>query len=125
MTVLNSVLVQLVYLVLNVLIAKYQAYRFDHEQKRISHTLWLAYYTAACFIIWPPYKNGYLVAALLLMHLPVFNSFLNYFRTPRRAFFYTHPEDPHGSKIDKLWGDAYPAVFFFVAISYIVVQFFI
>lgn len=125
MTLINSVLVQAVYLVLNVLIAKYQAYRFDHEQKRISHTLWLIYYTAACLIIWPPYKNGYLVAALLLMHLPVFNSFLNYFRTPRRAFFYTHPEDPHGSKIDKLWGDAYPAVFFFVSIAYLVIQLFI
>jgi hypothetical protein len=83
------------------------------------------YYMAACFAVWPPYKNYCLVAALLLMHLPVFNSALNYFRVPRRAFFYTHPEDPHGSKIDKLWGDAYPAVFFFVSISYIVIQFFI
>jgi ABC-type glycerol-3-phosphate transport system permease component len=125
MTLLNSLLIQAVYIVLNVLIAKYQAYRFDHEQKRISHPLWLICYTAACLIIWPPYKNYYLVAALLLMHLPVFNSFLNYFRTPRRAFFYTHPEDPHGSKIDKLWGEAYPAVFFFVSIAYLVVQFFI
>jgi hypothetical protein len=125
MTLLTSVLIQSVYFVLNVLIAKYQAHRFDHERKRISHTLWLIYYVAACLIIWPPYKNGYLVAALLLMHLPVFNSFLNYFRTPRRAFFYTHPEDPHGSKIDKLWGDAYPAVFFFVSIAYLVIQFFI
>lgn len=125
MNLLTSVLVQSVYLVLNILIAMYQAYRFDHEQKRISHTLWLMYYAAACLIIWPPYKNAYLVAALLLMHLPVFNSFLNYYRTPRRAFFYTHPEDPHSSKIDKLWGEAYPAVFFFVSISYIVIQFFI
>lgn len=122
---LISVLVQSVYLVLNILIAKYQAYRFDHQQKRISHTLWLIGYTAACLIAWLPYKNYYLVAALLLMHLPVFNSFLNYYRTPRRAFFYTHPEDPHGSKIDKLWGEAYPAVFFFVSIAYLTVQFFI
>jgi hypothetical protein len=125
MSFLISVLIQIVYLILNVAIAKYQAYRFDHQQKRISHTLWLIGYTATCLVIWWPYKNYYLVAALLLMHLPIFNSFLNYFRTPRRAFFYTHPEDPHGSKIDKLWGDAYPAVFFFVSISYIVVQFFI
>jgi hypothetical protein len=122
---LISVLIQAVYLVLNIAIAKYQAHRFDRQQKRISHTLWLTCYTATCLVIWWPYKNYYLVAALLLMHLPVFNAFLNYFRTPRRAFFYTHPEDPRGSKIDKLWGEAYPAVFFFVSISYIVVQFFI
>jgi hypothetical protein len=125
MTPLTSVLVQAGYILLNVAIARYQAYRFDKLQKRISHTLWLTYYAAAGFAIWPLFKNWYLVAAVLLMHLPVFNTFLNYFRTPRRAFFYTHPEDPRGSKIDKLWGDAYPAVFFFVSIAYIVIQFYI
>jgi carbon starvation protein CstA len=125
MSLLISVLIQAVYLVLNMGMAKYQAYRFDRQQKRISHTLWLMYYMAACLAIWPLYKNYYLVAALLLMHLPVFNAFLNYFRTPRRAFFYTHPEDPRGSLIDKIWGESYPAVFFFSSISYIVVQFFI
>lgn len=125
MTLLISVLVQLGYFLLNIVIAKYQAHRFDTQQKRISHTFWLIGYTVACFAAWLPGSNWHLVAAVLLMHLPVFNTFLNYFRTPRRAFFYTHPEDPHGSKIDKLWGEAYPAVFFFVSISYIVVQFFI
>jgi hypothetical protein len=125
MTLLVSVLVQSCYILLNIVIARYQAYRFDKLQKRISHTLWLTYYAAAGFAIWPPFKNGYLLAAVYLMHLPVFNTFLNYFRTPRRAFFYTHPEDPHGSKIDKLWGDAYPAVFFFASIAYIVIQFYI
>jgi hypothetical protein len=120
-----SVLVQIAYLLVNIAIAKYQAYRFDHQRKRISHTLWLTGYAAAGLAIWLPFKNWYLVAAVLLMHLPVFNTFLNYFRTPRRAFFYTHPEDPYGSKIDKLWGGAYPAVFFFVSISYIIIQFYI
>lgn len=125
MNLLTSVLVQTGYLLLNIAIARYQAYRFDKLQKRISHTLWLFYYAAAGVAIWLPYKNWALVAAVLLMHLPIFNTFLNYFRTPRRAFFYTHPEDPHGSNIDKLWGEAYPAVFFFVSIAYIVIQFFI
>lgn len=125
MNLLTSVLVQVVYVLLNIGIAKYQAHRFDKLQKRISHTLWMTYYAAACLLAWPLFKNWYLVAAVVLIHLPVFNTFLNYFRTPRRAFFYTHPEDPRGSRIDKLWGDAYPAVFFFASIAYIVIQFYI
>lgn len=125
MTIIASSLVQVFYISINIGIAKYQAYRFDKNQKRINHTLWLICYTVAALAFYIPFKNLYLVAALLIMHLPVFNTFLNYFRTPRRAFFYTHPEDPYGSKIDRLWGDAYPAVFFLFSIAYVVIQFFI
>jgi hypothetical protein len=120
-----SLAITLIYLLFNIAIGKYQAYRFDKQQKRINHTLWFIYYCAACAILWLPFRNLYLIASLAIMHLPVFNTSLNYFRTPRRSLFYTHPEDPHGSKLDKLWGDAYPAVFFITLIAYLTVIFYI
>lgn len=119
------IIIQIVFIYINLVIAEYQAYRFDTQQKRINHTLWLLYYIAACSVVWFLYHNLRLCSSLALMHLPVFNTALNYFRKPRRAFFYTHPEDPHGSKLDKLWGDAYPAIFFLCSIAYLTIIFFI
>lgn len=120
-----TILIQVLFFLINIAIARYQAYRFDKLQKRISHTMWLICYTVGTVTIYIPFKNWYLISAALLMHLPVFNTFLNYFRTPRRPFFYTHPDDPYGSIADRWWSDAYPAVFFFTTISFIVIQFYI
>jgi hypothetical protein len=125
MSLAVTLIVQVGYFFLNLAIAKYQAHRFDTNQKRINHTVWLIYYCAACAVVWFPWRNWYLVSSVALMHLPVFNTALNYYRKPRRPLFYTHPEDPHGSKIDKLWGESYPAVFFLVLIAYITVIFYI
>lgn len=104
--------VEILFLFINIGIARYQAHRFDVQHKRINHTLWA---TGYCLLLVPVYLysgNWWLVAACGIQHLPVFNTALNYFRVPRRSLFYTHPEDPQGSALDKLWGKAYPGVFF-------------
>jgi hypothetical protein len=118
-------LIQIFFWVLNIAVGKYQAYRFDKQQKRINHTVWLLYYATVALNAWWLCRSWLVVAALLVLHLPLFNTALNYFRTPRRALFYTHPEDPQGSVIDRVWGDVYPAVFFLTCITYVVLQFYI
>lgn len=118
-------LVQMAFVLINIAIAAYQAHRFDKEQKRIKHWLWAIYYGALVTVSWPIHKDWYLIYAITSMHLWLFNPVLNYLRTPRKPFFYTNPEDPQGSYIDKLWMDVYPAVFCGAFISYLVAQIFI
>lgn len=118
-------LIQLAFILINCAIAAYQAHRFDVKQKRIKHWIWSIYYAAMVAVTWPIHRNVYLIAAILTLHLPLFNTVLNYMRIPRKPFFYTHPEDPHGSLVDKLWGQAYPAVFFASSIFYIVINFYL
>jgi hypothetical protein len=120
-----SVLIHIAFFLLNIVIAIYQAYRFDVQQKRINHTVWAIGYGALVAITWPIHHNTYLIAVITTLHLPLFNTALNFFRTPRRPLFYTHPEDPKGSWIDKLWMDAYPAVFCGSVIFYIVLNFYL
>lgn len=118
-------LLQIAFILINWAIAVYQAHRFDVEQKRISHWLWSIGYGVLVAATWPIHRNMYLVLAISTLHLPLFNTLLNYYRTPRRPLFYTHPEDPQGSILDKLWMDAYPAVFFASIIFYIVINFYL
>lgn len=115
--------IEAVFLLINAIIAKYQAYRFDKQQKRINHTLWAFYYACLLVPVQLIYKNWWLTGVCALQHLPAFNTLLNYFRTPRRPIFYTHPEDPEGSLIDRIWGRFYPIVFAVCSVAIIVMQF--
>jgi hypothetical protein len=120
-----GIIPQIIFLVLNIAIGKYQAYRFDVKQKRINHTTWAIWYCLLLIPVWYFTRNWWLVAACGIQHLPVFNTFLNWFRKPARPIFYTHPEDPFGSKLDKLWGKYYPVVFFISIVLLVILQFFI
>lgn len=120
-----NVAIQILFLLINISIGKYQAYRFDVQQKRIKHWLWAVYYCLLLVPVWFLYHNWALVAACCIQHLPVFNTALNWSRKPTRPIFYTHPEDPHGSLLDKLWGKHYPEVFFISLGLLITIQFFI
>jgi|GEM_PF-7029926 len=115
--------IQILFVVINIAVAKWQAYRFDHDQKRINHTLWALYYCALLVPVWFWQHNLALVVACGIQHLPVFNTALNLIR--HKPFFYTHPEDPQGSKLDKLWGKYYPVVFFLSLAALVAIQFFI
>lgn len=118
-------IIQLAFVAINYAIAVYQAHRFDIEQKRIKHWLWAIWYGLIVAASWPIHHNLCVLASISNMHLFLFNTLLNFHRTPRRALFYTHPEDPHGSIIDKVWADAYPFVFFVSLIFFIILNFFI
>lgn len=118
-------LIQLAFIIINISIAVYQAHRFDAEQKRINHTVWLLIYLALVSVSWPIHHDQYLIYAITVMHLPLFNTALNYFRAPRRPLFYTHPEDPQGSIVDRVWGEVYPAVFFASLICFLTIQIFV
>lgn len=101
----------------------YQAHRFDYDNKRINHTLWAVYYCLLLIPLWFIWHNLWLVFACGIQHLPVFNTALNWSRKETRPIFYTHPEDPQGSKLDKLWGRFYPVVFFISLAALVLVQF--
>lgn len=118
-------LLQIAFVLINWAIAVYQAHRFDVEQKRIHHWLWATGYCVLVAATWPIHKNIFLIVAILTLHLPLFNTLLNYYRKPRRPLFYTHPEDPNGSVIDKLWGRLYPVVFCASIVFYIVINFYV
>ena len=119
------VAIQILFLLINIAIARYQARRFDVQQKRINHTVWAVGYCILLIPVWFIYHNLALVAACGIQHLPVFNTALNLSRKVTRSIFYTHPEDPLGSKLDKLWGKYYPVVFFVSIALLIIIQFFI
>lgn len=117
--------IQLAFVAINYAIAVYQAHRFDVKQKRIKHWLWAIWYSLLVAVTWPIHHNNFLIAAISTLHLPLFNTLLNYHRIPRRPLFYTHPEDPKGDWVDKLWGDLYPFVFFASIIFYIIINFYL
>lgn len=122
---ITKTIIQLAFIAINYAMAIYQAHRFDVEQKRIKHWLWATIYGALVAVTWPIHHNVYLIVAISTLHLPLFNTLLNYHRIPRRPLFYTHPEDPQGSIVDKLWSDAYPIVFFASCIFYTIINFFL
>lgn len=108
------------YFGVNICIGKYQAYRFDTEQERINHKLWASIYGIACFQSFWFFHNWLLIASCVAMHLPVFNTALNYFRKPRRSMWYTNPADLKGSKLDRLWATHYPLVFYIFSLSTVI-----
>lgn len=124
-----NVILQIACFLLNVALGKYQAYRFDVEQRRINHTVWASLYLLVATQVFWPTHNWFVVGACWLQHLPVFNTALNFSRKVQKPFweqlFYTHPADPLGSKLDQFWGKAYPLVFFLSLAALIIIQFFI
>lgn len=124
-----NIAIQIFFFAINVGLGKYQAHRFDANQKRINHTTWALAYGILAAQSWWPTHNLFLVGACFLQHLPVFNTALNFSRQQQNPFweqlFYTHPADPLGSKLDQFWGKFYPLVFFLSLAALVTIQFFI
>jgi ABC-type phosphate transport system permease subunit len=101
-----------VYICICIGLALYQAFRFDVQQKRISHTMWAIWYgIGSLLLLLITFKiSWYYISCFilsLLYRVVVFNPALNLNRKPKRSFFYTNPSDPKGSVIDKLIGKHY------------------
>lgn len=116
-------LVQLLFTILNIVIADYHAHLF-REHKKISHAAWAIGYTSAlgiasfavCGLSW---QLAYTMAAVLVLRIPVFNTAINYFR--ERPLFYLGT----ASLIDRIIAKHYPIVFFACIIAFIILQFFV
>jgi hypothetical protein len=106
-------------------IARYEAYRFDVLQKGINHTAWATAYIFLCIIAGYATHNWLVFIAGVCLHLPLFTTALNYWRRPRRPIFYTNWAANGGSKLDEVWKNAYPVVFFITSAAYVALQFFI
>jgi hypothetical protein len=150
-----TIAIQIIFLALNIGAARWQAWWLDVKQRSIKKWQWATAYLFLAFAAsggfdiggtdpywnetgrhynWRPLGewwrsiNWTLLSAIILQRLLVFNTFLNYWRIPRRPLFYTNPiwSKKNGSSwLDKLWGDWYPVVFVGNLMAYITIQFFI
>ncbi len=119
---LVNLAVGIVFIAFNVGMGKYQAYRFDVEQKTINHRLWISFYCLACLATFIITKNFLTVASCAAMHLPVFTSVLNLCRSPKRKIFYINPADPKGSWFDRTFRKWYKGIFFSSIIIFLILQ---
>lgn len=145
-----KVIAQIFFILFNIITARYQARRFDWQQKQISHKGWAIMYfimvvvaylllygvcdlvealrswsAAFAFFITP---GALYMDMLIIGRLPVFNTALNYYRRPRRPLFYINPmwsNKKNNSWFDRIWSRWYPIVFFTCIAIYITLQFFI
>lgn len=106
--------IQILFALINIGEAKFQAWWFDVKQRKIDHTVWAFQYLLLCCITFFFAHNLWLIAACLIQRLPVFNSFLNYWRIPRRPLFYINPKGD--SWMDRIMGKYYP-VFFWLCLA--------
>lgn len=133
MTLLYKIFWELLYIAINVGIAKYQAYLFDKQQKKINHTLWAWSYFCCmsgmlCYDLCTKHFSWqyiWLWLSALTMHFPLFSAMLNYFRTPRMPFDYHNTADSNGSKIDLWLGKYYVPVWYISVLGWIALQFLI
>ncbi len=108
----------------NLALADYHASQFNKD-KTISHTLWfcIMVFIVALFT-WVSRWNWYFCGSLVLERIWAFNPLLNYFRKPRKPFFYTH-SGKGGSWIDSKIGNSYPYIFVGSLIGFVILQFYI
>lgn len=119
----EKIIAQFCCTVLLICAAKYQAYRFDKEQKSIKHWLWGLYYCIPLAIIYIVTKDLFLCGVCAIQRIPIFNTVLNYCRTPRRPLLYINLEGE--SFWDRLYGPIYVYVFWLCFSALIILQFFI
>lgn len=120
---------EVIFLILIIGIADWQAHRFDKEQKPIKHWFWALVFGAAIAAFWYlSHKQYYFAGALILEHVVFFPTILNYFRKPRKAFFYLHSDPKTGSWFDKLLANPiwlWPVIWALSLAGFITLQFFI
>lgn len=121
---------ELIFLLFIYAVCRWQANRFDKQQKKIRHWFWFLVFSAIITGAWYflSGKDYYFAGALALEHLVFFNPILNYYRTPHRAFFYIHSDPKTGSWLDGILlklGNAWPYLWAVSLAGLITLQFFI
>jgi hypothetical protein len=113
-------LIEISFALLNIAAAYYQA-RLFAAGKSISHFVWGAGFALIACSTWFWFHSWQLIVVLLLQRLVVFNSFLNYFRTPRMPLFYLGK----ASVLDRMLSKIYIPVFIASIIAVVVLNFYI
>lgn len=107
--------------------ASYHAHRFNNHVKtgQLFHMLWsLVFGALIVFMCWLMYWNYILAAALVLERFVFFNPLLNFFRRPRKPFFYINSEK-NGSWLDRVLTKVYKPVWVAGLAGLIILQFFL
>ena len=109
-------------------ITKYHAGRFNRQLKtgKWFHILWGCVFTAAITFFWWITDKDYLFGcALVLEHFIFFNPLLNYFRKPRKPFFYTSNAGENPSWWDGALDKVYVPAWCIALAGFIILQFFL
>lgn len=132
MTLFSKILLDIIPIAAYIYIAKWQAHRFDVEQKTIDHKKWtiaiaigvttffalVMYEERSWSIVWLWFAAGF-------VHFPVHSTALNLFRRPSREWYYHNTVDPNGSEWDRWLGKYYVPVWFGCVVWWIGLQFLI
>lgn len=146
-----SYIIELIFLLLTIGSARFQAWWFDVKQRHISHFIWACcycffagvvtgafdiggtepywnstgrHYNYVSFHDWVASVKWGLFFVLISQRFVFFSPLLNYWRIPRRAFFYISA-GKGGSFWDDVLGAWYPFAYFVNLAGYITLQFFI
>ncbi len=109
-------------------IARYQAGRFNRQLKtgKWFHFLWACLFTAVIFFFWWIMGKDYMFGgSLVLQHFICFNPILNYFRKPRKAFFYVSNAGSNPSWWDGALDKIYVPAWIMATTAFIILQFFL
>lgn len=120
---IENYILEIVYLFSLITFAEMQL-TFIKTNQIINHVKWLI---SSGIIALGLYAINYhawlLLPAFILERFVFFSQILNLLR--HKTFFYIDPDDPHGSKIDKLLAKVYKQVWFVCVIWFILIQFFL
>lgn len=96
---------QLIFLIINYIIIRIHARRFDKNIPINSgfHFWWgLATIAVGVVLVWVSHWNWWFAGALIAMRAWVYNPLLSYSRHPHMPFFYISKNDKHNSFLDTL-----------------------
>lgn len=133
MTTTSKIAAEIIYVAINVGMAKYHAYLFDKkhiEPDKHFHRRWANIYGSVVTIsfiyrlIFQPFSflAIWLWLSALAIHFPLFSTALNRSRTPPRPWFYHNTTDPNGSKWDLWLGKYYIPVWFGCVVAWVFLQ---
>lgn len=111
-----------------IVIAHYHAGRFNRQLKTSKwfHFLWACVFGALIvFFWWISHKDYIFAGALVLQHFIFFNPLLNFFRKPRKAFFYISNAGPNPSWWDGVLDKVYMPIWCVSVSGFITIQFFL
>lgn len=98
------------------------------DNKPVNHTTWAMAFAALIGGAWALERYDYwFMGALVLEHFVFFSPFLNFFRRPRKPFFYISSVGIKGSLWDKLFikiQPAYPYIWIGALISFALINIF-
>lgn len=120
---LTPYLIELVFICMSIAAARFQAWWFDVKQRSIDHSVWAMIIVFMYAFISACLGNILLFIALICQRFIIFSPFLNYWRTPRRPFFYINLKGK--SWLDRQLKKYYVPAYKVSLVCYIIIQLFL